>query len=75
MKLLESIEIDSNRSKDKIVNERVKQAIGGDYDTVMGYVDSKRDIATFKAVLTKISSAKFMAGVVGIKDKKLLTSR
>ena len=53
-----------------ILNQRVQEAIGGRYDTLMQYLDSKRDRDTVKAILTQITSAKFMGKLSNVQDKR-----
>ena len=53
-----------------VVNNKVKEAIGDKYKTVIEYLDSKRDRDTLKAVLTEITSATFMSKLAGVQDKR-----
>ena len=45
----------------KIINEKVKQVIGGQYDNILQYLDSKRDRDVLSTILTQITSATFVA--------------
>lgn len=53
-----------------VVNNKVKEAIGDKYKTVIEYPDSKHDRDTLKAVLTEITSATFMSKLAGVQDKR-----
>ena len=53
-----------------VVNKKVEQAIGSNYETVLQYLDSKRDRDTFKAVLSKITSISFMKNLASVQDKR-----
>ena len=52
------------------MNQRVEEAIGSTYDTLLQYLDSKRDRDTVKAILTEITSAKFMGKLANVQDKR-----
>ena len=52
-----------------VINEKVQNVIGSDFDIICEYLDSKRDRDTLKAILTKITSAKFMARLEDVRDK------
>ena len=63
---MNSIENIKKEDDQKIINEKIKQVIEGDYHMILKYMDSKRDRDTFKAILTRITSATFMANVAGV---------
>ena len=69
VQLVDSIQ-NVKRMDQKIVNNKVKQAIGGSYDTILEYLDSKRDRDTLNAVLAEITSANFMANLANVQDKR-----
>ncbi|CAB4026118.1 Hypothetical predicted protein [Paramuricea clavata] len=52
------------------INEKVEKVIGSDFDIICEYLDSKRDRDTLKAILTKITSANFMAKLADVSDKR-----
>ena len=54
------------------INEKVKEAIGGQYDIIMEYLDSKHDRDALNTILTKITSAKFMANLANVQDRRSL---
>ena len=54
------------------INEKVKEAIGGQYDIIMDYLDSKHDRDALNTILTKITSAKFMANLANVQDRRSL---
>ena len=54
------------------INKKVKEAIGGRYDIIMEYLDSKRDRDALNTILTKITSAKFMANLANVQDRRSL---
>ncbi|KAJ7361940.1 hypothetical protein OS493_014587 [Desmophyllum pertusum] len=56
-KIVESLQ-QIRKADQTIVNQRVKEAIGSTFDTLLQYLDSKRDRDTVKAILTQITSAK-----------------
>lgn len=58
-KIVESLQ-QIGKTDQTIVNLRVKETIGSAYDTLLQYLDSKRDRDTVKAILTQLTSAKFM---------------
>ena len=55
---------------EKIIKEKVKDVIGGDFKIICEYMDSKRDKDTLKAILTKITSATFMAKYADVQGKR-----
>ena len=59
-----------NEFDQKAINEKVDKVIGSDFDIICEYLDSKQDRDTLKAILTKITSAKFMAKLAGVRDKR-----
>ena len=67
MKLLDSVQ-DIEKSDESIVRQKVQEAVGNSYTTIIDYLDSKRDRDTLKAVLTKITSTNFMANLANVKD-------
>lgn len=68
-KITESL--DNIETDDKvIINEKVKQAIGDKYRSVLEYLDSRRDRDTLKSVLTEITSANFMMKLANVQDKR-----
>ncbi len=69
MKLLDSVQ-DIEKSDESIVRQKVQEAVGNSYTTIIDYLDSKRDRDTLKAVLTKITSTNFMANLANVKDKR-----
>ena len=69
VQLVDSIQ-NVERMDQQIVNNKVKQAIGGSYDTILEYLDSKRDRDTLNAVLAEITSANFMANLANVQDKR-----
>lgn len=69
LKLMNSVQ-NIGKMDQKIVNEKVKQVVGGDYDIILQYLDSKRDRDTLKAILTKLTSANFMANVANVQDRR-----
>ena len=58
-----------NKVDEKIIKEKVKDVIGEDFKIICEYMDSKRDKDTLKAILTKITSATFMAKLADVQDK------
>lgn len=52
------------------MNQRVEEAIGSTYDTLLQNLDSKQDRDTVKAILTQITSAKFMGKLANVQDKR-----
>ena len=48
----------------------MEEAIGDNYAEMIQYLDSKRDRDTLKAVLTKVTSVKFMTKLANIQDKR-----
>ena len=70
LKMMNSIENIKKEDDQKIINEKIKQVIEGDYHMILKYMDSKRDRDTFKAILTRITSATFMANLAGVQDKR-----
>ena len=52
------------------VNKKVEEAIGSNYETLMEYLDSKRDRDTLKAVLTKVTSVNLMTRLASVQDKR-----
>ena len=69
LKLMNSVQ-NIGKMDQTIVNEKVKQVVGGDYDIILQYLDSKRDRDTLKAILTKLTSANFMANVANVQDRR-----
>ncbi len=69
MKIVASIQ-DLDKMGQVVINDRVKEAIGDQYKSVLDYLDSKRDRDTLQAVLTKITSATFMTKLAGVQDKR-----
>lgn len=59
VKIVESLQ-QIGKADQTIVNQRVEEAIGSMYDTLLQYLESKRERDTVKAILTQITSAKFM---------------
>ena len=55
MKVLKTVQ-SLEKCNEKIVQEKVEEAVGNNYNMTMEYLDSKRDRDTFKAILTKITS-------------------
>lgn len=53
-----------------IVNRKVEEAVGSTYETLLKYLDTKRDHDTVKAILVKITSAKCMAKLANVQDKR-----
>lgn len=68
-KVIESLQ-QIGKTDQTIVNLRVEEAIGSAYDTLLQYLDSKRDRDTVKAILTQITSAKFMGKLANVQDKR-----
>lgn len=52
------------------MNQRVEEAIGSTYDTLLQNLDSKQDRDTVKAILTQITCAKFMGKLANVQDKR-----
>jgi len=69
VKIVESLQ-QIGKTDQTIVNLRVEEAIGSTYDTLLQYLDSKRDRDTVKAILTQITSAKFMGKLANVQDKR-----
>ena len=69
VKIVESLQ-QMGKTDQTIVNQRVEEAIGSTYDTLLQYLDSKRDRDTVKAILTQITSAKFMGKLANVQDKR-----
>ena len=58
------------RNDQLTVNKTVEEAIGSNYETLMEYLDSKRDRDTLKAVLTKVTSVNLMTRLASVQDKR-----
>ena len=56
----------------KTTNEKVEEAIGNNYKTILQYLDSKRDRDTLNTVLTKLTSINFMTKIAKDTDKRSL---
>ena len=69
VKVVESLN-QFSKSEQQIVNQRVEEAVGSTYDTILQYLDTKRDRDTVLAILTKITSATFLGKLAGVKDKR-----
>ena len=69
VKIVESLQ-QMGKTDQTIVNQRVEEAIGSTYDTLLQYLDSKRDKDTVKTILTQITSAKFMGKLANVQDKR-----
>lgn len=55
----------------KIINDKVKRVIGGQYDKILQYLDSKRDRDVLSTVLTQITSATFVANqLANVSDRR-----
>lgn len=55
----------------KIINEKVKQVIGGQYDNILQYLDSKRDRDVLSTIPTQITSATFEANqLANVSDRR-----
>ena len=59
VKVVESLN-QFSKSEQQIVNQRVAEAVGSTYYTILQYLDTKRDRDTVLAILTKITSATFL---------------
>ncbi len=69
VKVVESLN-QMSKSDQAIVNQRVEEAVGSSYKTLLEYLDTKRDRDTVKAILAKITSAKFMAKIANVQDQR-----
>ena len=69
LKLMNSVQ-NIGEMDQKIINEKVKQVVGGDYDIILQYLDIKQNRDTLKAILTKLTSANFMANVANVQDRR-----
>lgn len=58
------------KTNETIVNQRVQEVIGSKYDTLLQYLDSKRDQDTVKAILSQITSVKYMGKLANVQDKR-----
>lgn len=54
----------------QLSTKKLEEAIGSNYETVMQYLDSKRDRDTLKAVLAKVTSVNFMTKLANVQDKR-----
>ena len=68
-KVVESLQ-QLRESDQSIVNRKVEEAVGSTYETLLKYLDTKRDRDTVKAILAKITSAKCMAKLANVQDKR-----
>lgn len=68
-KVVESLQ-QLRESDQAIVNRKVEEAVGSTYETLLKYLDTKRDRDTVKAILAKITSAKCMAKLANVQDKR-----
>lgn len=68
VKLVNSINVE--RMEQRVINEKVEQAIGGNYGTILQYLNTKRDRDTLKGILTEITSAKFKTNLANVQDKR-----
>ena len=68
-KILDSLK-NVQRNDQLTVNKKVEEAIGSNYETLMEYLDSKRDRDTLKAVLTKVTSVNLMTRLASVQDKR-----
>ena len=59
-----------NNKDDSIIKEKVLEVIGKDFKDICEYLDNKRDRDTLKAVVTKLTSATFMAQIANVGDKR-----
>ena len=59
IKLVNSLE-NLTTTDQKTINNKIEEAIGNNYQTILQYLDSKRDRDTLNTVLTKITSVNFM---------------
>ena len=69
VKVVESLNHFS-KSEQQIVNQTVEEAVGSTYDTILQYLDTKRDRDTVKAILTKITSATFLGKLADVIEKR-----
>lgn len=71
VKLVESLQkIEHNQQR--IINQKVEEAVVNSYDTLLKYLDSKRDRDTLKSILTNITSVNFMTKLGNVQDKRRL---
>ena len=70
IKLMVSINKIESKDQQQIVNEKVKEVIGGDYRTIPEYLDTNRDKEAFKAIVTRITSGTMMANIANVHDKR-----
>lgn len=68
-KVVESLQ-QLRESDQAIVNRKVEEAVGSTYETLLKYLDTKRDRDTVKAILAKITSVKCMAKLANVQDKR-----
>ena len=68
-KVVESLQ-QLRESDQAIENRKVEEAVGSTYETLLKYLDTKRDRNTVKAILAKITSAKCMAKLANVQDKR-----
>lgn len=69
VKVVESLH-QMSKSDQAIVNQRVEEAVGSSYKTLLQYLDTKRDRDTVKAILAKITSVKFMTKLANVQDRR-----
>ena len=69
VKIVNSLK-DIKSTDQSTINQKVEEAIGSHYETVIQYLDSKRDRDTLKAVLTKVTSVNFMTKLANVQDKR-----
>lgn len=48
----------------------MEKALRSNYETVMQYLDSKRDRDTLNVVLTKVTSVNFITTLANVQDKR-----
>ena len=68
-KILDSLK-NIQRNDQLTDNQKVEEAIGSNYETVMEYLDRNRDRDTLQAVLIKVTSVKLMTRLTSVQDKR-----
>ena len=71
--------VDSLKDIQKMISQsstkKIEEAIGSNYDTVMEYLDSKRDRDRLKGILTKVRSVNFMTRLANVQNKRSFGSQ
>ena len=54
----------------KTINKRVQESVGDSFNSILNYLDSKRDRDTVKALLSKITSVNCVMQLSNVQDKR-----